>query len=179
MWDLNSLPGIKPSAPALEGKVLTTGLPEKSLKLTFFPEHAWAFSTPNSFQGLQLCLWHVFHTQLIESQTLGTQGNLPSLFWPMALISIYLFVSPPKLDLKKSSILEPPPMGGSIPKMELTIALLCNYPVSLSICLCISLARLSISKGRGHLSPLVGAGTCLSHNLLTTLVPEFPLTAHP
>lgn len=70
-------------------------------------------------------------------------------------------------------------MGGSIPKVELTIALLCNYPVSLSICLCISLARLSISKGRGHLCPLVGAGTCLSHNLLTTLVPEFPLTAHP
>ena len=54
-----------------------------------------------------------------------------------------------------------------------------HYPVSLSICLCISLARLSISKGRGHLCPLVGAGTCLSHNLLTTLVPEFPLTAHP
>ena len=29
----------------------------------------------------------------------------------MALISIYLFVSPPKLDLKKSSILEPPTHG--------------------------------------------------------------------
>ena len=38
MWDLNSLPVIEPSAPALEGKVLTTGPPEKSLKLTFFPE---------------------------------------------------------------------------------------------------------------------------------------------
>ena len=34
-------------------------------------------------------------------------------------------------------------------------------------------------QGQGPPLPLVGAGTCLSHNLLTTLVPEFPLTAHP
>lgn len=99
----------------------------------------------------------------------------------MALISIYLFVSPPKLDLKKSSILEPPTHGRQHSKIgadhRVALKLLCS--VSLSICLCITLARLSLSKGRGHLCPLVGAGTCLSHNLLTTLVPEFPLTAHP
>ena len=34
MWDLNSLPGIEPSPPALEGKVLTTGPPGKSPFLT-------------------------------------------------------------------------------------------------------------------------------------------------
>ena len=32
MWDLSSWPGIKPIPLALEGKVLTTGLPEKSFK---------------------------------------------------------------------------------------------------------------------------------------------------
>ena len=26
MWDFNSLPGIEPSPPALEGEILTTGL---------------------------------------------------------------------------------------------------------------------------------------------------------
>ena len=72
--------GIKPAPPALEGEVLTTGSPGKSLKLAFFPEHPCTFSTPGSFRVLQLCLWHLFLTQLIESQTLGTQGNLPSLF---------------------------------------------------------------------------------------------------
>ena len=30
MWDLVPLPGIKPTPPALEGKVLTTRTPEKS-----------------------------------------------------------------------------------------------------------------------------------------------------
>ena len=30
MWDLSSRPGIEPTPPALEGKVLTTGLPGKS-----------------------------------------------------------------------------------------------------------------------------------------------------
>ena len=79
-WDLNSLPGIKPSPPTLEGELLTTGPPGKSLKLTFFPAPPRAVSTPNSFQVLHFFLWHLFHTQLIESQTLGTQGNLPSLF---------------------------------------------------------------------------------------------------
>ena len=30
MWDLSPPPGIKPAPPALEGEVLTTGLPGKS-----------------------------------------------------------------------------------------------------------------------------------------------------
>ena len=36
-WDLSSPPGIEPASPALEGKVLTTGPPEKSQKSFFFP----------------------------------------------------------------------------------------------------------------------------------------------
>ena len=32
MWDLDPPLGIKPASPALEGKVLTTGLPGKSPK---------------------------------------------------------------------------------------------------------------------------------------------------
>ena len=36
-WDLSSPPGIEPASPALEGKVLTTGLPGKSQKSFFFP----------------------------------------------------------------------------------------------------------------------------------------------
>ena len=31
MWDLRSPPGIKPAPPALEGEIVTTGLPGKSL----------------------------------------------------------------------------------------------------------------------------------------------------
>ena len=31
MWDLRSPSGIKPAPPALEGKIVTTGLPGKSL----------------------------------------------------------------------------------------------------------------------------------------------------
>ena len=32
MWDLSSQPGIEPVPPALEGEVLTTGPPGKSLE---------------------------------------------------------------------------------------------------------------------------------------------------
>ena len=32
MWNLSG-PGIEPMSPALEGKVLTTGLPQKSLEI--------------------------------------------------------------------------------------------------------------------------------------------------
>ena len=39
MWDLSPQPGIEPTSPALEGKVLTTGLPEKSLILVFISTH--------------------------------------------------------------------------------------------------------------------------------------------
>lgn len=35
MWVLSSQPGIEPPAPALEGEVLTTGLPGKSLSFLF------------------------------------------------------------------------------------------------------------------------------------------------
>ena len=31
MWDLNSPPGMEPTPPALEGKVLTLGLPRNSV----------------------------------------------------------------------------------------------------------------------------------------------------
>ena len=36
IWDLSSRPGIEPTPPALEGEVLTTGLPGKSLSLQFY-----------------------------------------------------------------------------------------------------------------------------------------------
>ena len=35
MWDLSSLPGMKPASPALEGRFLTTGPPGKSPRATF------------------------------------------------------------------------------------------------------------------------------------------------
>ena len=35
MWNLSSPPGIKPAPPALEGEVLTTGPPGKSLTAPF------------------------------------------------------------------------------------------------------------------------------------------------
>ena len=35
MWDLTSPQGIEPKPPALEGKVLTTGPPGKSLDISF------------------------------------------------------------------------------------------------------------------------------------------------
>ena len=36
MWDLSSQPGTEPTPSELEGRVLTTGLPEKSQKLEHF-----------------------------------------------------------------------------------------------------------------------------------------------
>ena len=36
MWDLSSRPGIEPALPALEGGVLTSGPPGKSLHYIFF-----------------------------------------------------------------------------------------------------------------------------------------------
>ena len=35
MWDLSSQPGIEPTPPALEGGILTTGLPGKSQETHF------------------------------------------------------------------------------------------------------------------------------------------------
>ena len=35
MWDLSSQTGIEPAPPALEGEVLTTGLPGKSLEFLY------------------------------------------------------------------------------------------------------------------------------------------------
>ena len=109
----------------------------------------------------------------------------------MALEYIYLFVSPLKPDPERAGSTSSIPlsslehMGGCIPQMELAMSSLGSeiIPLSFSICLCLSLARLNRSKSSGASVPfpgsLVGAGTCCPHNLLAALVPEVPPAAPP
>ena len=44
MWNLNSLPGIESLPPALEGEVLTTGLPGKSPKVHILKDYSFSIS---------------------------------------------------------------------------------------------------------------------------------------
>ena len=44
MWDLSSQPGIELAPPALEGKVLTTGPPRKSLPYPFSSPEFWVLT---------------------------------------------------------------------------------------------------------------------------------------
>ena len=76
MWDLNSLPGIKPTPPALEGEALTTGLPGKSLYQILPMAKFNFFFLSKKF----LFIWRACSKQnpVWTSHTAGPQGKLTS-----------------------------------------------------------------------------------------------------
>ena len=76
MWDLNSLPGIKPTPPALEGEALTTGLPGKPLYQILPMAKFNFFFLSKKF----LFIWRACSKQnpVWTSHTAGPQGKLTS-----------------------------------------------------------------------------------------------------